>query len=134
MLFTLTGIAVPAYLDSLDRARNARAMGEISMIGNEIHLYQVYKGNLPNNLAEVDKGDILDPWGNPYEYLNIAGGGKGAAGKARKDKFLVPLNSDYDLYSKGKDGNSVAPLTAKDSWDDIVRANDGAYIGLGSEY
>ena len=47
-----------------------------------------------------------------------------------KDRFLVPINSDFDLYSMGKDGKSQMPLTAKDSRDDIIRANDGAYIGL----
>lgn len=134
MLVTLSGIAVPAYKDALDRARIARAIGDISVMSKEIEVHQVYKGNLPNTLAEVDRGDLLDPWGNPYEYLNIAAAGKGVAGEARKDKFLVPLNSDYDLYSKGQDGKSVGPLTAKPSWDDIIRANDGSYIGLASEY
>ena len=55
-------------------------------------------------------------------------------GQARKDRFLVPLNSDYDLYSAGKDGKSRPPLSAQMSQDDIVRANDGAYIGLASQY
>jgi len=46
----------------------------------------------------------------------------------------VPLNSTYDLYSKGKDGASASPLTAKASADDVIRANDGGYIGLASGY
>ncbi len=50
--------------------------------------------------------------------------------RPRKDKQLHPINSDYDLYSVGKDGETVAPLTAKKSWDDVIRAADGAYIGL----
>ena len=58
---------------------------------------------------------------------------EGNEGK-RKDKFQVPLNSTYDLYSLGKDGVSDEPLTAKPSWDDIVRANDGAFIGLATQY
>ena len=52
----------------------------------------------------------------------------------RKDKYLVPINSDFDLYSMGKDGQSAAALTAKISKDDIVRANDGQYIGLAEAY
>ncbi|MFQ5988854.1 MAG: hypothetical protein ACE5K9_02950 [Candidatus Methylomirabilales bacterium] len=52
----------------------------------------------------------------------------------RKDQFLVPLNSDYDLYSKGKDGQSQPPLTAQARRDDIVRANDGGFVGLAPEY
>ena len=55
-------------------------------------------------------------------------------GEARKDHFLVPLNSDYDLYSVGKDGESRAPLSVPVSADDVIRANDGAYIGLAANY
>jgi general secretion pathway protein G len=44
------------------------------------------------------------------------------------------LNTDYDLYSMGKDGKTKGPLTAKDSHDDVIRANDGRFIGLASEY
>jgi general secretion pathway protein G len=54
--------------------------------------------------------------------------------KPRKDKNLVPLNSDYDLYSMGKDGESQIPLTVKISHDDIIRANDGAFVGLAIDY
>jgi general secretion pathway protein G len=55
-------------------------------------------------------------------------------GKVRKDRFLVPINSTYDLYSMGADGRSVGPLTAAMSRDDIIRANDGAYVGLAEGY
>jgi general secretion pathway protein G len=54
--------------------------------------------------------------------------------QTRKDKNLVPLNSDFDLYSKGPDGESVPALTAGVSRDDIVRANDGAFIGVAADY
>ena len=46
----------------------------------------------------------------------------------------MPVNSDYDLYSMGQDRGSVPAFTAKASQDDIVRANDGAYVGLASEF
>ena len=67
---------------------------------------------------------------------NGAGGnqGGGPQPQPRKDRFLVPINSDYDLYSMGKDRESIAPLTAKKSHDDIVRANDGAFVGLASDF
>ena len=48
--------------------------------------------------------------------------------------LLVPLNSTYDLYSKGKDGASASALNAHASGDDVIRANDGGYIGLASGY
>jgi general secretion pathway protein G len=46
----------------------------------------------------------------------------------------VPINSDYDLYSEGKDGNSAPPLGAAQSLDDVVRANDGGYVGLAANF
>ena len=53
---------------------------------------------------------------------------------ARRDRFLVPINSTYDLYSLGKDGDSKAPLSTKVSQDDVIRANDGGFIGLAARY
>jgi general secretion pathway protein G len=47
----------------------------------------------------------------------------------RKDRFLVPINTYYDLYSMGPDGQSQPPLTARVSRDDVIRANDGQYFG-----
>jgi general secretion pathway protein G len=64
-------------------------------------------------------------------YLNLQGPNKGLA---RKNKNLTPLNSDFDLYSMGKDGDSSAPLTAQTSRDDVIRANDGRFLGLASDY
>ncbi|MDP1649573.1 MAG: prepilin-type N-terminal cleavage/methylation domain-containing protein [Rubrivivax sp.] len=81
---------------------------------------------LPASLAK------LDPWGKPYKYLAL--GGAGAIGAARKDRSLVPINSDFDLYSMGPDGTSSAPLTAQASHDDIIRANDGKFIGVAANY
>jgi general secretion pathway protein G len=46
----------------------------------------------------------------------------------------VPINSDFDLYSVGRDGQSAPALTAKVSQDDIVRANNGGFVGLASDY
>ena len=60
--------------------------------------------------------------------------GARARGSARKNKNLVPINSDFDLYSIGKDGASVAPLLAAKSRDDVIRANDGRFHGLASNY
>jgi general secretion pathway protein G len=78
--------------------------------------------------------NLKDPWGNLYQYLKIEGKEKKDVGKMRKDHNMVPVNTDFDLYSKGKDGKSQTPFTAKASRDDIVRANNGRYIGLVSDY
>ena len=111
-----------------------KAVADIRVLDGEIGVFEVNNGRLPDSLDEIGRGTLRDAWGNGYEFLNFStlkGAGKG---KMRKDRFLVPLNSTYDLYSKGKDGRSQAPLTARDSWDDVIRANDGGYIGLASAY
>jgi general secretion pathway protein G len=46
----------------------------------------------------------------------------------------VPINTDFDLYSMGPDGRSAPPLTASDSRDDIVRANNGRFVGIAADY
>ena len=55
-------------------------------------------------------------------------------GQKRKDKSLHPLNSDYDLYSMGPDGQSQTAITAKASRDDTIRANNGGFIGVAEDY
>lgn len=132
ILGTITGIAIPVYNSYIEKARIAKAIAEIAIIQKEIAAYKMVEEVLPNTLNDIGRGNLLDPWENPYKYLNFASiKGKGPM---RKDRFLVPLNTDYDLYSMGKDGLTKPPLTAKASHDDIIRANDGRYIGLGSEY
>jgi len=132
MIATLVAIAVPIYARALDQARMAHAIAEIHTLFKEILLYDTRHGTLPNTLADLDREELIDPWGHPYQYLNFASiKGKG---KMRKDHFLVPLNSRYDLYSMGPDGDSQPPLTAKASRDDIILANDGGFVGPASEY
>ena len=132
MLATLVSISVPIYARALDSARMAHAIAEIQTLQKEIFVYDVQTGDLPLTLEDIDRERLTDPWGTPYEYLNFTGvKGKG---KMRKDRFLVPLNSRYDLYSKGPDKKSQTPLTAKASRDDIIRANDGSFVGPASEF
>jgi general secretion pathway protein G len=132
ILMTISAIAIPSMMAAMDAARVARAAGDIEAIEDAITLYEVIYGQLPDDLAQVGYGGLLDPWGNPYEYLNHTT--MKGNGQARKDRFLVPLNDDYDLYSAGKDGASLPPITAKPSQDDILRASSGSYVGLASQY
>jgi general secretion pathway protein G len=134
ILSTLAAIAIPAYSDVTEKARIIKAIAEIRALEGEVAVFEANRGRLPTNLAEIARGNLVDPWGNPYEYLNFAEAGPGGNGKMRKDRFLVPLNSTYDLYAKGKDGVSRPPLTAKMSLDDVVRANDGGYVGLAENF
>ncbi|MGD2014782.1 MAG: prepilin-type N-terminal cleavage/methylation domain-containing protein [Desulfobacterales bacterium] len=131
----LASIAVPNYIKYKDKARLEVAMIDVRMIEKKISIYEVENGELPDDLSEIGMDKVLDPWGRPYNYLKIRGNdGKGKKFKPRKDHSLHPINTDYDLFSVGKDGKSTAPLTAKISQDDIIRANNGGYFGLVSNY
>jgi general secretion pathway protein G len=130
---TLTSIAIPQTRRAITLARIARASGDIRAIEADLATYDA-EGKLPASLADIGVG-LLDPWGNPYQYLRFdKSKGKGPPAGARKDRFMVPINSTYDLYSMGEDGKTTAPLTSKAGSDDIIRGSDGSYVGLASNY
>jgi general secretion pathway protein G len=136
---TLAAIAAPNLQEVLDKARVAAAIGDIKALEIEIVQWEaVNNGIPPTSLAAVGRATLVDPWGNPYQYLpfpkDLKTGGHKPPGGARKDRFLVPINSSFDLYSMGKDGATAAPLTAKAAKDDVIRANDGGYVGIAEGY
>jgi general secretion pathway protein G len=136
IITTIAAIAIPSYNECINHARVVKAISEIRKIQSDITLYQLANNRLPNSLGDLGLESITDPWGKAYQYNLVTqekSGGK-SGGKCRKDKALHPINSDYDLYSMGRDGKSQAPLTAKVSRDDIVRASNGGFIGLADNY
>lgn len=240
----LAALAIPNYLDFIEKARVARAISEMHALTKDIKGFAFGSGTYPNSLAEIGRSTMLDPWGTPYQYYRIncgtvdeitnlaklklqrkssprvvpavhplssqndwnraftdsnswvqqgntyfvagngsggaggtgnsagasgggagggaggAGGGNGGgngggggnaggngggngggggppcggAGGARKDRFLVPINSDFDVYSMGKNRDTVAPLNPPKSQDDVIRASDGGYYGLARNF
>jgi len=131
ILGVLASIGIVSYNGYIDTTKIANAEKQIRTMSIAIDDFHEDKKVYPASLADVGLDSLTDPWGNPYHYLNIA---TAKIGDVRKDHNLVPLNTDYDLYSSGKDGQSSAPLTAKYSQDDIVRANNGGFVGLASNY
>jgi len=134
IIATLTAIAVPNLLKAFERSQQKTALGDLNYLALKIAEYELHNGSLPDSLDQVPGCDIVDPWGNPYQYLRIRGADTPPKGKWRKDRFLVPINTDFDLYSMGPDGRSRPPLTAKHSRDDIIRAADGTFFGTAEEY
>jgi len=132
VILTLSAIAIPRLMSAINQAKVAKSVGDIRAIGTDVTGYAFENGQYPNTLADIGYANFNDPWGNPYQYLNFANA-KGK-GQMRKDRFLVPINTFFDLYSMGPDGKSVSPLTAQASQDDIIWANDGDYVGVASEY
>ncbi|MDE2349652.1 MAG: prepilin-type N-terminal cleavage/methylation domain-containing protein [Gammaproteobacteria bacterium] len=133
MAAILLVIAVPTYESYAQSAKVTAAITDIMKISTAIGQYETVNGlTPPPNLSAIGMNGMLDPWGRPYVYLSFTGlTGKGPM---RKDKNLVPINTEYDLYSVGADGQTRAPLTAPVSQDDVILANDGNYIGLASKY
>lgn len=129
----LASIAIPNYINYRARAEVGGSVAEIKMLEMAISEYEVSNSELPDSLADLDMETPDDPWGNPYRYLKIEGG-SAPLDQRRQDHFSVTVNTDYDLYSAGKDGVSEPAFTASGSRDDVVRANNGAYFGLVSEY
>ena len=128
----LASAASATFTFAVDTANNHKAIADIATMGGKIIKFSVENERLPVSLAEIDGAVDEDPWGNPYRYLSFENGVN--RGAARKNRNLVPINTLFDLYSIGKDGHSLAPLTAPTSHDDIVWANDGTFIGLGENY
>jgi len=214
----IASIATVAYNGYIETTRIAAAKMQIRELSIVLNDYALDNGAYPDSLDEIGSGNLLDPWGNPYQYLKFPklfngasvsgseiysnfsagysiqyasyssigsngysfqyagdysgysdgynqsyegysnesdgysgsteqggggatggdssdnGSGRGYMGQVRKDRNLVPINSYFDLYSKGKDGQSKPPLTVPVSQDDIIYASDGAYIGLAKDY
>ncbi len=125
-------VSIPAYQGYMDRAKVVETIVAVGEMSKGIRQFEMAKGALPDSLVEAGYGSSVDSWGYPYEYINLRTA-KGN-GQARKDKKLAPLNSDFDLYSVGRDGLTAAQLSNKNSRDDIVRARDGAFIGTAQEF
>jgi len=131
---TLSAIAAPNYIKYRYEALITVAVTDVRMIEKQISLFVFdNNGQLPDSLSELTNiGTVNDPWGNPYQYLRIAGG-TANQGQIRKNMSDNPVNTDYDLYSMGKDGQSLTQFKSKFSRDDVVRAYNGSYVGLVSE-
>lgn len=129
----VSGIGMSRGRTIVERARVARAIEDLRTVTQELSLLD----SLPATLDAIRRGTLRDPWGRPYRYLRFpprSGRGNAPPSGARKDRFLVPINSRFDLYSMGPDGLTKPPLTAQASRDDVVVANDGGFIGRAVDY
>ena len=132
LLGIIAMILVPVFVQILERAKVRRAIADMRLIEFEVNQFKDLDEHFPMSLDELPPRPRIDPWGRPYVYFVFEGAGW--RGRARKDRFLVPINTFYDLYSLGPDGDSRAPLQNPVSLDDVVRANDGQFYGLGRDF
>ncbi|MCE9603109.1 MAG: prepilin-type N-terminal cleavage/methylation domain-containing protein [Gemmatimonadetes bacterium] len=126
----LAGISIPKLSRSIENARVTRAIGDLRAISQELAPLD----SVPATLAAMGRGSLLDPWGRPYVYYKFPPVVPPALPSgAREDRFSVPINARYDIYSLGPDGQSAASLVAATSRDDVVFSSEG-FIGLAIKY
>ena len=133
ILSIIATVGVPLYNGYVNEARIATAVQDIRQMALILDDYYL-DDDPPATLAAAGL-DMVDPWGNPYEYLWLRGNpAPGLSGARRRDKSMNPGNSDYDLFSKGADGRTATQYTAEKARDDVVRANDGDFFGLAENH
>lgn len=130
-LAVLMGLALPAWTAYRNKAMSLQAGKEIALMATAIEGYRNERGEYPDSLDDVRLGGRQDPWGRAYVYYNVEKRGRG---RARKDRALNPINSDFDLYSPGADGDTHGQVSHRSSADDILRAANGRFIGLGADF
>jgi general secretion pathway protein G len=131
IFMTVCAIAIPALVDAIKATKIARAVADVRTVGTAAYGYYAQQGNCPNTVQDIGYDQQVDPWGHGYQYLGLNGNN---GSHARLDRFGVPINIFFDVYSMGPDGVTSQSLADPVSKDDIVWANDGAYLGLASNY
>ena len=123
----LATTAIPTYNAYLKTVQNGRSVADLRTIDKAVTSYILDNNSPPPILSAIGASATqLDPWGRLYVYNIILPDGSNAL----EDQFGVPLNTDYDLYSKGADGLSGQLYTDPGSGDDIARFNNGVFVGL----
>jgi general secretion pathway protein G len=143
----LATIAVTTYKNYAARNLVQLSIRNIRLLENAIKTFELENMRLPNSLNELgpvvlldqngnsvrQSPPLLDPYGNPFQYLNFANEPPGWP-NCRRDGVDKPLSLDYDLYSMGADGVTNKKLNHANSLDDIVRARSGAFVDLATKY
>jgi len=70
---------------------------------------------------------------------NKGGGGQGSNGSSpsgpqRSYNGQSPVNPDYDLFSMGPDRKTALPLEGSPGEDDIIRLDDGCFVGMAKDW
>jgi general secretion pathway protein G len=132
---TFLSIAIPTIQEYRYNVKLTVAISDIIQLEDNILNYKHSFNRLPPNLQILGFGKLKDPWGNPYQYRLISRKPVPSERiERRQAQFQLPLNDDYDLFSMGPDGKTAQSLLHPEGSDDIIRADNGTYIGLAGEY
>ena len=140
LVVVIVGLLAALAVPNMQRVRRdvkvTEAMADIRILAGTMRDYRLVNGSFPPDLDAIGMTDHLDPWGNAFGYLLIEGqfGVYPPGQTPKQDQFLRPINTDFDVYSFGPDGESSDLLTDAISQDDVIRANDGNYVGTVEDY
>jgi general secretion pathway protein G len=129
----LATIAYPSYQDAVEKGRVASSAADITEMAQAIERFFITNNRYPDSLADIGSNAKRDPWDKQYMYFKILGNPT-AGGRQRRDQFLQPINSDFDLYSRGKDKDTTTNISSTLGQDDVIRGRNGRYIGLGEKF
>lgn len=136
----LATIGFIRYSGFVEHTKETKAIADIKQIAEWIEEYRERYGEYPPDLATLKVGlnlnsEFKDPWDHPYQYVYIAEDDKKGKDKqrARRDRNQKPINTYYDLWSNGADGDYQQQVNGAKSRDDIIRAWDGSFVGLGKD-
>lgn len=123
ILGLLALMSLPLYNEYITLSKIHRTEADIRTIEKDIQAYYIDHGAYPpdTDLSAIGRDNLRDPWGNPYQYRFPAA--------LTYTVGVQKMNADFDIYSKGPDGNSDADGSVLSCKDDIVRASDGGYVG-----
>lgn len=119
----LAGLAIPAYNSFVVSAKVTRAKQEIRLLETEIIAYFLENESYPADLVTIGRDTMTDPWGHVYIY-----------NEELLRTSLAPLNSDFDLFSKGGNGETAPDVDAGPGKDDVVRGANGYFLDLGQNW
>ncbi len=136
IMATLATIAISSYAKLIEKAKNAKAIADIKNLESMIENFNLENERYPDSLDELGKGTFTDPWGSPYQYVCVVDDQKLGKKdqKGRKDRNQNPINTFFDLWSNGPDGKYEKNVGGAKSRDDIIRAWDGSFIGVGENF
>jgi general secretion pathway protein G len=136
----LAAISMIAISDFKNKTKTARAATEIRGLEKDIIAYATDKGTYPPDLAAIGMAGLKDPWNGNYVYTPAPPATAPPAPPASHPRYVTadidtpPLNTDFYLYSKGPNGRSDPWIGSDDSLDDLIRANDGSYVGTAEQF
>lgn len=131
----VAALVIPRIWAAVEKARTAVAIADIARIHKAVETYRILNGTPPLQMENMVPTYLattpIDPWGSPYVYGSFA---TITPGQRRKDGPLVPINNEYDIYSKGPNGVSTPNIRSTPGKDDIIFANAGGFIDVATEY